>query len=75
MNGAQEDVVFLLLRRGDPTNFDVYTLKLQPTESVMGDCCRITDFRIIPEPSTTLLLALDLVGLAAGWRRAAAACN
>ncbi len=55
MNGAQEGVVFLLLSRGDPTNFDVLTLKFQPTESVMGDRYRITDFRIIPEPSTVCI--------------------
>ena len=63
MNGAQEGVVCLLLSRGDPTDFDVLTLKFQPIESVMGDRYRITDFRIIPEPSTALLLTLGLVML------------
>lgn len=62
MNGAQEGVVFLLLSRGDPTDFDVLIVKFQFTEAVMGDRYRITDFRIIPEPSTVLLLGL--VGLA-----------
>jgi hypothetical protein len=73
VNGAQEGVVLLPLSRGDPTDVDVLTLKFQPTESVAGDRFRITDFRIIPEPSTALLFSLGLLGIAAIRRRSTAA--
>ena len=71
MNGAQEGVVFLLLSRGDPTDFDVLIVKFQFTEAVMGDRYRITDFRIIPEPSTALLLGFGLAAMAARRKRRA----
>jgi hypothetical protein len=64
VNGAQEGIVLLPLSRGDPTDVDVLTLKFQPTESVVGDRFRITDFRIVPEPSSVLLLTAGLIALA-----------
>ncbi len=69
VNGAQEGVVLLPLSRGDPTDVDELYLKLQFNEAVAGDRFRITDFRVIPEPSAALLFATGLVGLAVGRRR------
>ncbi len=71
VNGAQEGVVLLPLSRGDPTDVVVLSLKLQFPEAEAGDRFRITDFRVVPEPSTALLLASGLAVMAVKRRRRA----